>query len=81
MTTSRKGDDAEYKIELKILPSSIFQMPYDDIREYNKDLHIEANKYIEVLEMILEKLTQSIAKQPSWLFGMEIIARILWRYC
>jgi hypothetical protein len=50
---------------LNILPSSVFQMPYDGIREYNKEMHLLSDKYFATLHTVLEKLSNHMESQHS----------------
>jgi hypothetical protein len=51
--------------ELKILPSSVFHMPYDENKEYTKELHLLSDKYLATLQRVLEKLSSHLESQHS----------------
>ncbi|XP_069674872.1 afadin- and alpha-actinin-binding protein A-like [Periplaneta americana] len=60
--TSENGED---KNMLKILPSSVFQMPYDGVKEYNKELHLMSDRYVAMLQAVLEKISNYLESQHS----------------
>ncbi|KAJ4450274.1 hypothetical protein ANN_01694 [Periplaneta americana] len=60
--TSENGED---KNMLKILPSSIFQMPYDGVKEYNKELHLMSDRYVAMLQAVLEKISNYLESRHS----------------
>ncbi|XP_033607348.1 afadin- and alpha-actinin-binding protein-like isoform X2 [Cryptotermes secundus] len=51
--------------ELKILPSNVFHMPYDDTKVYNKELHLLSDRYLATLQTALEKLSSHLELQHS----------------
>jgi hypothetical protein len=40
-------------------------MPYDGIREYNKEMHLQSDKYFAILQTVLEEITKHMELQHS----------------